>query len=318
MRSRCLLSVAFFSTVVRGLTTTSSTQQLWSESAVEFARKLSLSEREKLLAEEGAIVRDKPIYIRGHRVTDNISFDDKHETNSDCTITKIVHFQRHGQGYHNLLGEILREAGVPVSIDSTDPTLNPWIRPELVDSPLTETGKWQCAQQQPIAARLNPELVVVSPLLRTLQTAKLSFADFYPNTYDKTASSIPWVAHEACREELGVLTCNRRRPLSDIRSDFPDIDFLDMSEDDTLWNPHHRESSRSKGERIYSFLVDFIANRPETNIAVVTHSAWLFHAMNAVIDCGEDELLDLSSWYLTGEIRSIKVTFSPNDSSSFR
>jgi broad specificity phosphatase PhoE len=169
---------------------------------------------------------------------------------------------------------------------------------------LTETGKWQCEQQRVIASRLNPELVIVSPLARTIQTAKISFAHYY----DDPSLSIPWIAHEACREETGVLTCNKRRKLSEIVADFPDLNFHEMTEEDTLWNPSERESNQSKSERIYHFLVNFIAKRPETSIAVISHSAWLFHMLNAVVDCEGD--LELASWFLTGEIRSIKLTFS--------
>jgi broad specificity phosphatase PhoE len=250
-------------------------------------------------------LQGQSVHIRGERVGDGImlSLNRHNKASDDTVITKIVHFQRHGQGYHNLVGEMLREAGVKVNIDSMDPSVNPWLRPEIVDSPLTEMGKWQCAQQQQVVTRLNPELVVVSPLTRTLQTAKISFSEHYGSI-----PNIPWVAHEACREELGVLTCNKRRRLSDIMSDFPSVDFLDMTEEDTLWNPYQRESHQSKGERIYNFLVHFLLQRNESSIAVVTHSAWLFHALNAVIDCGDD--LDLSSWFLTGEIRSMKLTFT--------
>jgi broad specificity phosphatase PhoE len=313
--SICLLSITCLS-AVRGLSTVSSSTSasfIWSESAVQLVKKLSITERAKLLAEDGAIFKGKPIHIRGERVDDDCKAPPLlQECDKDGVVTKIVHFQRHGQGYHNLMGDILREAGIKVDIDSMDPTINPWIRPEIVDSPLTETGKWQCAQQQPIAKRLNPELVVVSPLTRTLQTATISFAE-----YCESDSDIPWVAHEYCREEIGVLTCNKRRPLSEISKEFPHVDFVEMADDyDSLWNPHQRESNQSKGERIYDFLVEFLSKRPESSIALVTHSAWLFHALNAVIDCGDD--LDLSSWFLTGEIRSVKLTFSTGMQGSVR
>jgi broad specificity phosphatase PhoE len=289
-------------TTMTTTTTTSSVGSIWSESAVQFAKRQSVIEREKLFAEERDVLHGRLVHIRGERVgEDTLSRKDK--IAEDTVITKIVHFQRHGQGYHNLVGEMLREAGVTVNIDSMDPTVNPWLRPEIVDSPLTETGKWQCAQQQQVVTTLNPELVVVSPLTRTLQTAKISFAEHYGST-----TNIPWIAHEACREELGILTCNKRRRLSEIMTDFPSVEFLEMTEEDTLWNPHQRESHKCKGERIYNFLVHFLSQRNESSIALVTHSAWLFHALNAVIDCGDDT--DLSCWFLTGEIRSIKLTFT--------
>ena len=100
-------------------------------------------------------------------------------SNADGNViaTKIVHFQRHGQGYHNLLGDVLRDAGIKPDIFSSDPSINPWVRPEIVDSPLTELGKRQCIGQQKIARLLKPQVMIVSPLLRAIQTSKLSFKE---------------------------------------------------------------------------------------------------------------------------------------------
>jgi broad specificity phosphatase PhoE len=282
---------------------TSSAKDGWTPSAIQLAKELSISQRKKLRAEEG-VVQDWPVQITATRLgsTTTSANDNDDDDSSLNTITKIIHFQRHGQGYHNLLGEILRDAGVKLDIDSRDPKINPWIRPEIVDSPLTELGKGQCHDRRPEAALLNPQLVVVSPLLRAIQTAKISFGD-----HDR--SEIPWVAHEGCREELGVLVCNQRRPLSQIQADYPELQFHgDISEEDTLWDPQQRESGTSKSDRIYQFLVDFVAQRPEQELAVVGHSAWLFHMCNAIVDCGEDT--DLTSWFLTSEIRSMRLSFT--------
>jgi hypothetical protein len=92
-------------------------------------------------------------------------------------------------------------------------------------------------------------------------------------------------------------------------AEFPDLEYYEMTEEDMLWNADARESHQSKSERIYDFLVNFISKREESSIAVVSHSAWLFHTLNAVVDCDDD--LELSSWFLTAEIRSVKLTFLP-------
>ena len=301
-----LLLLPFHSTTMtaQALSPPKSAKEGWAASAIQLAKELSISQREKLLAEEG-VVQDWPVQISATRLgttTSSANNDDDDDDSSSKTITKIIHFQRHGQGYHNLLGEILRDAGVTPDIDSKDPKINPWIRKEIVDSPLTELGKEQCHDRRPEAALLTPQLVVVSPLLRAIQTAKITFGDH------DNRSDIPWVAHEGCREELGVLVCNQRRPLSQIQADYPELQFHgDISEEDTLWDPHQRENGASKSDRIYQFLVDFVAQRPEQELAVVGHSAWLFHMCNAVVDCGEDT--DLTSWFLTSEVRSMRISF---------
>ena len=183
-----------------------------------------------------------------------------------------------------------------------------------MDSPLTELGRRESAARRAEASLLSPELVIVSPLVRAVQTACLSFADHGPpgNNGDEEndrGGSVPWVAHEGCREQLGLLTCNKRRPLSETAADFPSINFdLVDSEDDVLWHPSIRERPLDESDRIYCFLVDFVRNRPEKEIAVVGHSAWLFNMCNAVVDCGGDE--SLTSWFSTSEIRSMSLSFS--------
>ena len=183
-----------------------------------------------------------------------------------------------------------------------DPNINPFVRPEIVDSPLTEHGRAQCASQRSKASILNPEILIVSPLHRAIQTAQITFEDF--------RGKVPFIAHEACREELGLLVCNKRRPLSETIREFPDVDFslVTSGEEDTLWNAEARECPVDKSKRIYSFLVDYIRHLPQKEIGVVGHSAWMFNMCNAVMDCGEDG--ELSSWFETAEIRSMQVTFS--------
>lgn len=155
--------------------------------------------------------------------------DDESFGNNDND-TKIVHFQRHGQGYHNLICDIWRETGKPIDFDSPDPNLNPVVRPEFCDPPLTALGNAQCSSQRPLCSRLCPELIIVSPMLRCIQTAKLSFRDH---------EHIRWVSHEGCREELGLLQGNKRRSITEIREDYPEIDFTAIEFDhDKLWEDY--------------------------------------------------------------------------------
>jgi len=210
--------------------------------------------------------------------------------------------QRHGQGYHNLLGDHTKALGKEFSIDDPNPECNPFVKPEIQDSPLTHKGRQEAAHQRTKASVLKPELVVVSPLHRAVQTALISFADHYHD-------GVPFLAHEGCREQLGLLTCNKALPISQTMADFPQIDFglVTAGEEDSLWKPHRREEPVDEANRAYEFLTEFLMKRQENELAVVCHSAWLFSVCNAVIDCGEDESLE--SWFGTGEIRSLRVSF---------
>eukprot|EP00934_Nitzschia_sp_Nitz4_P006948 Nitzschia sp. Nitz4//scaffold8_size234185//4242//5201//NITZ4_001225-RA/size234185-processed-gene-0.248-mRNA-1//1//CDS//3329559710//6938//frame0 len=284
---------------------TVSLEEIWSPKAIQLAKDLTVGHRPHLQKEK-VKNQQRPVQIRAEPIVFSEIDQALVEPNdSSVIVTKVVHFQRHGQGYHNLLGEILHESGARFNFNSKDPVQNPWTRPEFVDTPLTDLGRLQCRQQIPQASQLSPEMVVVSPMQRAIQTAWISFGHVAP--LPASSNAIPWVSHEGCREELGLLTCNRRRPLSEIQADYPQINFLDMTEEDTLWNPNKKETLHARSERIYSFLVDFLANRPESNIAVVGHSVTLFHMCNTILDC--DDHPQLADWFLTSEIRSMKLTF---------
>jgi len=217
--------------------------------------------------------------------------------------TKIIHFQRHGQGYHNLMWRIYDNLGLRIDLNDIDPIKNPFVRPEIVDSPLTAKGKMQCVSKKQQASQLNPELIIVSPLLRTMQTAHITFSDF------RKEEKIPWLAHDGCREELGLLVCNKCRSVSEISDEFPyvDISNIESGENDKLWISSKREPSSAQSQRIYNFLTDFIRKRKEKEIAIVGHSAWFYTMCNEVMDCGDDE--KLKSVFDVSEIRSMCVTF---------
>ena len=271
----------------------------WSAVAIETAKRMTENTR-KRLKDEGVLEMIFPVRILGQPVRKEAAESDT-PPNGSAAITKVIHFQRHGQGFHNTITEMWRELGKPVDLDSHNPDENPLKRLELLDAPLTEVGRRQCLAWQAHAARLQPEILIVSPLLRTLQTAELSWRDH---------TSLPWVAHEGCREDLGVLICNQRQERAHIASQYPKVDFsLLVSDEDSLFLPHRHETGLEKSQRIYDFLL-YLRDLPQHEIAVVTHSAWLFHMCNAVMEIADD---DLSSWFLTSEIRSLQVTFSPRN-----
>mmetsp|Transcript_26475 Transcript_26475/g.54191 ORF Transcript_26475/g.54191 Transcript_26475/m.54191 type:complete len:381 (+) Transcript_26475:83-1225(+) len=280
---------------------------LWSEVAIKAAKQFTISQREKL-KDLGALDIKRPIRIIGKPVSEVCGMGDcvvDYESDGASIMsdsdTKIVHFQRHGQGYHNLICDMWREAGKPIDFDSSDPNLNPVVRPEFLDPPLTALGMQQCSSQRKLCSTLSPELVIVSPMLRCIQTAKLSFRDH--------VGRVPWISHEGCREELGLLVGNKRRSISDIRADYPEIDFSPIKYDeDVLWDQYgdRRETLLEKSDRIYKFLTEYVRTRPEKEIAIVCHSAYLFTLLNAVMDIEEEEL---RSWFLTSEVRSLQMTF---------
>lgn len=97
-----------------------------------------------------------------------------------------------------------------------------------MDAPLSDTGVEQCVQLRESLGgfpQFRPDLVVVSPLTRTLQTATLVLGS---PLHDHAP---PFVAHELVRERVDNFTCNARRPLSEVAPEFPGVDFSLISDD---------------------------------------------------------------------------------------
>ncbi|KAL9172161.1 hypothetical protein ABFS82_03G027000 [Erythranthe guttata] len=214
---------------------------------------------------------------------------------------KTIHLVRHAQGFHNVAG------------------VKDHRSPDFFDSQITPLG-WDQVDNlrkhvHSLGLSTSIELVVVSPLLRTMQTAVGVFGgegyvdgiiDVPPlmaeNTNRPPISSLnspPFVAMELCRERLnsdalvlpshieylqGVNWCDKRRSISEYMTLFPAIDFsLIESDADTLWELDVRETDEDLAKRGLNFL-KWLWTREEREIAVVTHSALLMHTLAAFGD----------------------------------
>lgn len=199
---------------------------------------------------------------------------------------KTLHLVRHAQGIHNVAG---------------DKDYKAYLSPELLDAHLTPLGWNQVdnLRKHVIACGLAKkiELVITSPLLRTMQTAVGVFgggthadeanvpplmAENAGNSDRSAISSLdcpPFIAVELCREHLGVHPCDKRRSVSEYQALFPAIDFsLIENDEDVLWQADVREPNSEVAARGAQF-INWLWTRKEKEIAVVTHSGFLFHTL---------------------------------------
>lgn len=224
--------------------------------------------------------------------------------------TKLVHFIRHGQGYHNLLGEVTRDFGATFS-ETGDYDLAvkencPYLLPAILDPPLTSIGRDDAKRLKPFAGKtVHPELLVVSPMKRATQTVLIGFREFIQQN-----PMVPIVAHEDCREQFGVFTCDKRSDVEDYKEEFPAVNYdLLADSTDVLWQPKQRESMLEMAYRADRFL-DWLYERPEKEIVVGTHSAWLMALYNVAMEVessGSSE--SLKTFFRTGEMRSTLLTW---------
>lgn len=198
-------------------------------------------------------------------------------TNVGASGEKVLHFIRHGLAEHNLAFEERPLSG--------DEGLQLYAC-EYLDSRLAPQGDEEAAQLAETLAALpdeqKPKLVVVSPLSRALATARRAL----PNCST--------VCVEDFRERNGRWPCERRRPLRNLRPEFPNVDFSDLTEEDVAWtiSREGKEAALARAERCLRWL----AARPEPVLAVVSHSGFmtmsLFSKSNQVLEIQGEELRD--------------------------
>lgn len=212
------------------------------------------------------------------------------------TQVKHVHFLRHAQGLHNVAGEANY--------------LN-YMKKEFTDSPLSEEGIKQCKLlcvrcEKTSQYDSNIDLLVVSPLLRTLQTASFSFPFLI--------SKIPWLALDEIREQTGLHPCDKRIPVSLRSKEFAYVDFKNVVHDEDLLYFKYivsREPANDVARRGGEFM-DWLSSRDEENVLVVTHSAFLTHFFDQVVTCDEYDKVKFENC----ELRSYNLVLPDNRGST--
>lgn len=143
------------------------------------------------------------------------------------------------------------------------------------DARLTPRGIEQCAA---LRAKLDtdpsyvpPDVVVVSPLTRAIETATLTFP----------TGPFPFVATELARERIAAHECDHRSTRSQLAAAHPYIDLSQIAHDEDLeWLdkediPDEYDSTACKQRGID--LLAWLWRRSERRIAVVSHWVFLSH-----------------------------------------
>ena len=154
-------------------------------------------------------------------------------------MSKVVYGIRHAQGWHNILFSSLQEKAYTNFKDAT----------------LTIKGMEQAASAE---TPDGIQIVYVSPLVRTLQTSQIMF----PN--------VKTIALECLKEyPQHTQQCNRRSSRSLLQVLFPNVDFSDLIEEESVW-----PGTVSCDVNLEIFK-NIVAQSSYSKIAVVTNSTWL-------------------------------------------
>eukprot|EP01062_Namystynia_karyoxenos_P057906 TRINITY_DN4910_c0_g1_i1.p1 TRINITY_DN4910_c0_g1~~TRINITY_DN4910_c0_g1_i1.p1 ORF type:complete len:408 (+),score=109.19 TRINITY_DN4910_c0_g1_i1:72-1226(+) len=203
--------------------------------------------------------------------------------------TKHVWFLRHAQAEHNTRLAACADDNAKLAEVRNDPSL--W------DAPLTPAGLLQAHRLRDTLEGVHgslgfrPQLIVVSPLTRSMETAVGVFGQDHIKHGEVSGSigeedhhglvhSPPrWVANELCRERIAY-TYNGRGSVSDLQKRYPFVDCsLVPSDKDELWESHQEPAGGEAAEAVVGDRADaflrWLMTRSERRIVVVTNAAFM-------------------------------------------
>jgi broad specificity phosphatase PhoE len=172
---------------------------------------------------------------------------------------------RHGKAFHNVLSDKIGEKAFSLK--------------ESFDAPLVEEGILQAKELGENSKQLKKiDIVFVSPLTRTLQTAE--------NIFEKN-KIVRIVALDKMKEfPQGIEICNKRRNRIELKEKFKIVDFsLLDSDSDQMWREDRYEKIEELKQRIKEFK-QFIMNENYNNIAIVSHNNFLKELLFQ--NCGDE------------------------------
>ena len=186
-------------------------------------------------------------------------------------MNKNIYLIRHGEAQHNI--NYLKYGS------KTFYDIN------FIDTKLTPNGHKQSSDLNKLWKNINDiEIVLVSPLYRTLETATNIFKNY----------NIPIISLEDLREFPNTKhTCNKRSDKSILLKNFSHINFDNIQyEKDNIWNDNIEENITSLNIRIEN-IKNYIKNLNYNNICIVGHSSFIgqmiFNKI-ALLDNGDEEL----------------------------
>jgi len=167
--------------------------------------------------------------------------------------SKLFYLLRHAEALHNQLS---KEIGTHIYFDKT-----------YTDPPLTHLGRNQILKIKEKIQTTLFDIIVVSPLDRTLQTYNEIYGD------KEKPWKTPVIALEYIREIHGRHYCDKRHPISHKKHLYPEIQFFVEHDEDIHWK-EERETEDQARERAWKFIEE-IFKRTEQKLLVISHAAFI-------------------------------------------
>lgn len=233
---------------------------------------------------------------------------------------KLIYIVRHAEGWHNVNQEYKSIKNLDARLTTKGTNQCSKLRDELLSLKKEFDVLNNTVDDDAIGDRYKQGLnylmngyekdgdicVLVSPMTRCIQTALLSFDFWLPESSEQQSGKrVPFMGLEALRETVNY-NCDRRRRISEVADEYPQIDFSFCRDDeDEIWNSYRtrqrnrtiieddrkEEGTHVKKDYLESAELYVVANRgkqaleflqslPQSRIVLSTHSAYLRCILN--------------------------------------
>ncbi len=178
---------------------------------------------------------------------------------------------RHGQGYHNL------------KVDGKSQL-------HVFDARLTERGEGEAAVAlDSLPHEFHPDVILVSPLTRTMQTAHIAVRSYAARFPDRNLPQL--MACSAAREGNNHNPCNHRSKKSELQQMFPDVDWSDVQTEEDVTgldaDPYIKEEI-SKTRNRARLLLSILEDKNASKILLFAHGGIIRCLFSVVIGLGYD------------------------------
>jgi len=201
------------------------------------------------------------------------AIDELHAKRSDLVSYKVLFLGRHGEGTHNFAinKHGMKEWEETWAVKTGDGELTWGPDPRLTPIGEEQARSAHTAWEREILRGLPvPQRFYCSPLTRAISTLQLTFEGILP-------SDLKPIILENCREHNGTHFCDKRRPKSEVQSEFPNVFFEEgFEEEDVTWTSEERET-RENMEKRAKLVLDriFQDDHDDTYISITSHSGWI-------------------------------------------
>jgi len=243
------------------------------------------------------------------------------------SVTKRIHFIRHGEGHHNVAFKngIFTWPWMPKDLPEIEQTLKNHPDFPYVDTVLTDDGEQQAVSLQSYIRQNCPDctLLILSPMRRATQTGLLAFSKEIKELKSTRKCPLNIVVKEEAHESFSAHPCDIRLDLKELetffyhthRKEYGDmlndsglaLDYSQgLSESDPFWKNGLAREERLDIAKRGCKLLKWIYDIDDMEVAIAAHAGFLRAIFEGVII----NKSGTNTTFLNGEIKTCDVTFN--------